>query len=83
MPKVTHHRQVRPDVVTLRVARSLRTGRVFITGASVIGSAPCSSTRETGDSVGPAIRCLCRNGFRVVCVAPNVIVLVRYRRNVM
>lgn len=72
-------RNRRLDVVFIRFER--RQGRRRITAVRVIGSArPCQRFLVVGERVGPASRCLLRNGFRLVRVRGNVLVFVRVRR---
>ncbi|WP_426447902.1 hypothetical protein ACP26L_26600 [Paenibacillus sp. S-38] len=69
-----------PDVVTLTVVRSPRTGRRIITGSSVIGSAaPCTSLIAPGSRLVPAVRCLVRSGFRLIARIQGVWVFRRIR----
>jgi hypothetical protein len=61
-----------PDIVTIRFVDDR------ITGFSIIGSgAPCEKFLEVGARVGTALRCLLRNGFRVITLRSNVVVLRR------
>lgn len=68
-----------PDVVTIRTRRDVH-GVLRINGVCVIGSAaPCTPFLVVGRRVGPAVRCLLRNGFILICVSRNVLVLRRRR----
>jgi hypothetical protein len=61
-----------PDVVTIRFVDDR------ITGFCVIGSAaPCDRFLVVGLRVSRAIRCLLRNGFIIIALRSNVIVLRR------
>jgi hypothetical protein len=61
-----------PDVVTIRFVDDR------ITGVCVIGSAaPCGGFLVVGLRVSRAIRCLLANGFRIIVLRSNVVVLRR------
>ncbi len=67
----------RPDVVTIRFRFDSRHRRI-INGFCVIGSAqPCRSLLSVGLHLTPAVRCLLRNGFRLVFRSPGVWVFIR------
>jgi hypothetical protein len=61
-----------PDVVTIRFLDDR------ITGFGVIGSAsPCDRFLVDGARVGTGLRCLLKNGFRIILLRSNVVVLRR------
>jgi hypothetical protein len=61
-----------PDIVTIRFVDDR------ISGFSVIGSAaPCDRFLVVEARVGTALRCLLRNGFRIIILRSNVVVLRR------
>lgn len=65
------------DVVTIRTENNLLS-RVKINGIGVIGSAkPCDRYLVNGEKIGPAIRCLERNGFSLVFEQHNLLVFRR------
>jgi hypothetical protein len=66
------------DVVTIRTENNPFTQSVKINGVCVIGSAaPCDKFLVNGERVKPAVRCLLRNGFKLIAERRNVLVFRR------
>lgn len=70
------------DVVTIRTETHSESNpllrRRTINGYNVIGSAsPCDRFLVNGERVAPALRCLRRNGFKLVCERRDLLVLRR------
>ncbi|MGE5704622.1 MAG: hypothetical protein ACM32O_19000 [Clostridia bacterium] len=75
-------RRRRFDTVEIVFRRVLIGGRRFriITAVFVRGSArPCRSLLMVGDRVGPAVRCLLNNGFRLIFRGTNTLIFRRRR----
>jgi hypothetical protein len=75
----SRRRRRRTDVVVIRFRRI--GGRRIITRVIIIGRVGrCRSLLQPGERVGPAVRCLLDEGFRIVIRRDNELVLVRIRR---